>query len=273
MSTLWEFDNVNPRLPYSINQYIREYDISKANISVLYHEGVLKKELYDALYVADKLYREIYIGKMELRDPNISVIKAEGIKKFRKLFFEYNQLEDNDILCIKNDAIFVINKQCAYTKFDNVEFLNKNTYTLFMQLGKLEIYYIYDPITNSENIDIKGINDMKLEYHRDHIITFLCDIFYKLQNGGIDDAAKCCSQFLENFLRRELDIGFYREFNDGCMFRCDTVVSSFYLEYADQSLLKETFMNNGQLQYLLNSDVNFNLLRDLCQIVFTIRNR
>ena len=273
MTTLWANDNVKPRLPYSINQYIREYDISKANINVLYHEGVISKDLYDTLYVADRTYREIYVGLMERDNPEISVIKAEGIKKFRKLFCEYNGLEDNDILSIKNDAIFVLNKQCQYCTFDNIAFVNKNVYTLFMQLQRLELYYIYDAINGNECIDVKGINDNKLEYHRNHMITFLCDIFYKVQNGGTDEAAKTCSQFLENYLRRELDVGFYREFNDMCMFRCDTIVSSFYLEYADQSLLYEMFNLSGSPQYVLNTDVNFNLLRDLCQILFTIKNR
>lgn len=263
MTNLWKETNYKPQLPYIINQFITEYDISKANINILLYKEIITKELYDELYNAEKKYREIIVGLMERNNPAISDIKAKGIMEFRKIFCESNELEDQDILTIKNDAIYVIGKFPSYTNFHNIVFVKKHTYTLFMLLDKLEVYYLYDPISGCEVIDVKGINDNTLLLHREYMITFLCDVFYKLQNGAPQDAANTCSDFLEKYLRLELDVGFYREFNSRSQYRFDSVTSSFYFDSITREQLKE-----------INTDVNLYIIRNLMGHVYDItRNK
>ena len=69
MSNLWSKSSYIAALPYVVGQYITEYDMSKANISVLLYKGVIDKKLYDELYNSDKFYREKYIGMMQRNNP------------------------------------------------------------------------------------------------------------------------------------------------------------------------------------------------------------
>ena len=258
-SVLWQKDNYSSAVSYIAGQYITEYDISKANISVLYYMGAIDRSLYEFLYHADKQYREVFIGKMQRDNPKISEIKAEGIRLFRKRFFEANGLADGRVLAIKSDAIFVIGDRCQYTKFDNVEFKIANVYTVFARLGRLEIYYGFDNITGNEVIDVKGIKDYKLELHREYMITHLCDVFYKLQTSGIEEAVKTNSAMYEQYLSKCLPVGFYREFNSESMFRTSSKYSSFYIDNATQDQID-----------MLDISVNLNRLRDLSAILSDI---
>ena len=142
-------------LPYIFNQYIREYDISKANINVLFAKGVINEDLYIKLYNADRMYRQVYIGKMIKNNEQIQEVLNEGIIEYKQRFFEANGITDNNIVSIKNDAVFVLNAAPSILNFDNISFVHKNTYTSFMKLNELEVYYGCD--MNYEVIDVKGI--------------------------------------------------------------------------------------------------------------------
>lgn len=260
VSSLWAKTNYLAPFPYLVNTSIIEYDMSKANISILYRYGYIDKETYDRLYNADKQFREIYIGKMELKDSKVTEIKRDGIKEYRHKFFEANSLEDKDILSIKNDAIYVIGKQCQYTLFDDViNFRTANVYTSYFKLGKLEVYYWFDPVTSNEVIDIKGIKDYKLELHREYMISHLCDVFYKLQTCSIEEAIKSNSELLDSILTRHAHIGYYREFNSESLFRYTTKYSAFYTQYAEQ-----------KYSDIVDPSVNVSLLQNISSILSDI---
>lgn len=259
MTSLWEKDNYTSSIPYVVNQYITEYDIVKANISVLYHEGVIDKRLHDTLWNADKHHREVFIGQMQKHNSHVSEVKAAGIKKFRRLFCEANGLEDHDILSIKNDAIFVIGKECKNTQFDNITFRTANQYKVYVKIGILEIYYGFDPMTGSEIIDVKGIKDNILERHKDCMIYYLCEVFHTLLVGRPEDAIKYHSEILEQFLSRSLPMGFYREFNAESGYRVCSSRSSFTM--AD---LSEYYRD------IVDICTNLNVMREIGSILSDI---
>ena len=58
INDLLQSPNYNSSYDIILNSFIREYDISKANISVLYQRGVIDKSIYDELYNSDKFIRE-----------------------------------------------------------------------------------------------------------------------------------------------------------------------------------------------------------------------
>ena len=234
-SNYWSKTNYLAPIPYVVNSYITEYDISKANINILYYYGVINDEMYNMLYNCDKMQREVYVGKMERSHPEISDIKANGIKEFRHKFFSANNIQDSELLSIKNDAIYVIGKKCQFTKFDNVEFRESNVYTTYMRLPRLELYYSFDPITNNEVLDIKGIKDAALELHREYMVSFLCDVCYKLQNSSVEEAIKTNNELLEAILTRQIDVRFFREFNGESMYRMSSRFSTFFINNAVQS--------------------------------------
>lgn len=259
--TLWEKKNYLLDIDYLIATTISEYDIRKANISVLYSEGVINKDYYDYLYSADRMTRQVEVGYMIKDNKEVGDILANGIAKYRKLFFEANDISDNDILSIKNDAIFVMRKKPLVTTFGNVEFVNKNTYSSFIKiLRNKEIYINSDMINQSMTIDIKGISDENLEKHRDYMMRVIGDIAYFIEVGDIKSGLEYISSFYTQYINRQLPIGFYRSFDDLSNFMVLTGSSCYQLD--------NCFDN--RMAAIVDISCNVNVIRDLYGILISI---
>lgn len=211
--------NVKPEINYLVSHYIREYDIQKANISILYSLNVIDYNTYSFLFEAPRDIRQVYIGNMIKDNKKIYDILHEGILQARQSLITTNNISELDILTIKNDAIFIIDKELSNTRFGNINFVCKNKYTSFLYVEPLEIYYFYDIIFDKEIIDIKGINDNILQqYHSNTWIPFLCQLIYLLNTSEIQTAIKFYSDFYTQYCNKELDINYYREFNSNSNF-------------------------------------------------------
>ena len=193
-------------LPYVLN-VITEYDLSKANISALRYYNIIDDNYYNTLLSMPKKVREINIGMMIKKDISIFKHIKNGIIKAKELFFKINNIEDREVLSIKNDAVFLMgtrNIQCNVNEL--FTFIPKNTYTFYMKSMILQIFYGYDPINNSEVLDIKGIRDKQLEYHRDYMVNFLCSLMYMIQNNTIEDTLQYYNNFYDQYINRKLPI-------------------------------------------------------------------
>lgn len=201
---------------YVINQ-IYEYDISKANINILYEKGVIDDNQYNTLYNSDKKSREIYVGMMQ---KNVSVARAlsDGFKDFRHRLFETNKIQDTEVISIKKDAVFVT-RPLTNTVFGRVEFKQKNIYNLMIKLDKLEIYYGIDSITREHIIDIKGIKDEKLDKYNNYLFNIFINVFSLLVNHQYIQALNLLTQYITAYVDLKLDITTYREFNTVYMYR------------------------------------------------------
>lgn len=237
VSTLHEFIfYIAKDIPFILNKYIREYDMSKANISVLLQAGAISKELYDTLYNAPRMVRQCTIGDMELRDPNITKIKKDGIAYYKKLFFESNDIQDQDVLSIKNDAIFLINKIPTVTQFDDyINFKFKNEYTSYYNLNGIELYYYYHRINQNEYISVKGINDSRLVLHANYFLEFLLAIFQTAQIEPIKDVIEFGNKFYQEYINMNLDVNFYRNFDSESKFKIKRMsnVFNYSLDFVD----------------------------------------
>ena len=262
-SKLYNQVNYTANIPFLISTFIREYDISKANINVLYKYGAIDKKKYDMLYNMLKNEREIYVGNMERRDKKITEIKAKGIKEAKRMLFESNNIQDNDILSIKNDAVFLINKKASTTKFDNIEFVEKNIYTSFYRLNnnRLEIYYGYDEYTGTENIDIKGIKDCYLYKHKNYFLSFLLDVFQMAERDTIDNVINMIGKFYELYVSRQLEPDFYRIFDLECTYMISTKSGKCY--YPD--FIEPKYLDS------IDISCNMNIIRDLWGIMSKIK--
>jgi len=213
---LYQESNYTAPVDYIVSSYIREYDINKANINILLYYGVINQDQYIEYYNMDRIKRQVNIGKL-CRDKNISKILSHGVKEFKKLFFESNNIQDHEVLSIKNDAIFLINKVPDITKFSNIEFVYKNIYTSFYRMGinkqKFEFYYFGDMRSEEEYVHVKGIKDEQLNLHKDYFLEFLLTIFNTAQLGNIEEVINMIQLFYSKYINMELDIGYYREFN------------------------------------------------------------
>src|SRR5574344_1702144 len=212
-SNLYENINYDSGIDYLISSYIREYDISKANINILYKYGVISYDEYIAYFNMDKYSREVSIGNLQ-KNPEITKILQNGIIEAKKLFFDANNIEDGDVLAIKNDAVLLINKIAHNTKFDNIEFINKELFTSYIKINNnTKLFYTYDNIRKIELFGVKGINKNNLSLHKDFFVDFLKEFFYCCENSTINETIDLVINFYNLYLNLKLDIGYYREFN------------------------------------------------------------
>lgn len=246
---LYKEKNYTINLNYIFNNYIREYDISKANISVLYSMGVLSDDIYFKLYNADRMDRQVYIGKVIQRDPRIQEILSAGIIEYKQKFFEANSIEDSDIVSIKNDAVFVLNKVPKILNFDKITFAHKNTYTSFMRLNELEIYY--GDWLGQQVIDVKGIKDIDLEiYHMEFLNIIITYLEYIQRNA--QQALQYITDIIYHYMNLKLPIGVYRRFRSSNDYEISTREFSYSVYSLEDSLSSKE---------LINIRYNFNILR------------
>lgn len=242
---------------YLINTTISEYDISKANINILYKEGVLNDYDYNRLLKADRNDRQKEIGIMILKNSNIYNIINNGIKEMRIAFMNANDLTDDNILSVKNDALFVIGTLPSITKFDNIEFKLKNVYSSFYKANNLELYYYLDKHTDKDLLDIKGISDNNIKKHDKYFLNFLKSLFYTIE-VDINDAVTMLRSFYDMYMSFRLDINYYRSFDAISMFK--VLIGN---KYYDVDMV-------DSYSYL-DINCNLNLIRDLWQIITHIQ--
>lgn len=210
--------NYSSNVSYLTNTFIYEYDISKANINILYSKGVITKELYDYLYTAPRKIRQERIGLIQRDDKSVVDILKNGIIEAKKNLFISNNIQDHEVLSIKNDAVFVINRRLNNNIFDIIEFKCKNYYTSFFKINNLEIYYLYESFSKKEDIEIKGIGDDNLIYHNDYMLQFIKDLLYTLQIDGVEIAIRMLKDFYMSYISFKLPVGYYRMFNSDSLF-------------------------------------------------------
>lgn len=259
--TLWNQKNYLLDIDYLIATAISEYDIRKANISVLYSEGVIDRSYYEYLYSTDRMTRQVEVGYMIRNNKEIGDILNNGIAKYRKMFFEANGLTNNDILSIKNDAIFVMKKTPKILTFGNIEFVNKNDYTSFLKfLRKKEIYFKSDMVNQTIQIDVKGISDENLEKHRDYMMQVISDIIYFIEVGDIKTGIEYLSNFYNQYISLNLPIGYYRNFDEESKFIIKAGIGYYSMDTCFDDKMKS----------VIDISCNINVIRDLYGILISI---
>lgn len=214
---------------YLIGRDIREWDISKANISILRYLGVIDNVKYTELYNADRMYRQVQVGLMQ-KDERVSRALSNGFKQMRAMFCEANGIVDTDILSIKKDAIYLVDKIPPITSFSNqngdVTFVSKHQYTSFFKLGGLELYFYHD-IRDVSILDVKGISDNVLELHKPYMLDFMSYIFKLLQRHMLEDAVDSIQGFYNDYISISLPIGYYRELDNRSLYKTNYNIGGF----------------------------------------------
>ena len=242
-SELYKSTNYIIKEPLILNANIIEYDISKANINALYCYDMISTEEYNSLYGLDKRSREIVIGRkiatrgtddnplseqeVEYRIKLASTIK-DGIMEAKRLLFETNGIQDSNVIRIANDAIYVNNMNpLQFTSFDInnngrfMTFARKKQFNMVLNLERVSIFIFDNPLSDSIDVDIKGISDDKL-YLNEPFIQFICEIMSSLQSSDKPSTLQLFNSFYEPYIKKELPIEYYREFNSMSSYRIIT---------------------------------------------------
>lgn len=207
---------INSTIPLLYNKRIIEYDMREAGFSLIQHFKLLPEKEINLLKKLDKERRKIQIGLLERESKELRENLKQAFVKARTIFYETNQLEEWDIISVKKDAIFTT-KICMHTKFgDFIEFRPKNTYTAYIQFSSrktIEIYY------SDEKIDVKGISDDVVTRHQAFLLDFIGRFIRRLEMESVENVIDFLRRFIDKYKRKELPVGYYREFNSDSMYR------------------------------------------------------
>ena len=172
--------------------------------------------------------RKIEIGNLQRANEEYKERLKQAFEEARRMFFEANDLHEDEIISIKKDAIFTT-KYCEFQKFlGYIEFRPKNEYSSYIRLNKrIEMYYSQD------KLDVKGLGDETIEYHKDYMLRFIQLFFQKMETEDAGTILGFMRRFVDRYKRRELPVGYYRRFDRDPRF--DTYDDSIkYYEYWEE---------------------------------------
>ena len=212
------YTKVNYTTPIQmIQNRIIEYDIKAANISMLRRAKVIKGSTLNELEALPKKERQILIGKMEIKNPNLKKIIADGILESKHELFMKNNILDSEVLSIKNDAIFIIGRKLKHTIFGEVEFRPKHTYSLYLKIEGIELYYD----KQSDSLAVKGISDTIVDEpdHHNGMVRFFCDVMKYLVFDRREALREYLIKFADDYKSKRLPVCYYREFGSSNIYR------------------------------------------------------
>lgn len=269
-NTIYTQTNYTSPIYCVVGRYIYEYDIKHANISILHQAGEISDRTFDILQRCSKIDREIMIGKMLEKNSSKDAVRLmnildQGFMEARKNIIVSNHIEDEYILLTRKDSIFVLDRKLDITKFGEIEFVLKNIYTSYynLLLNNLMIFYGKKEIGFMQHepyLVIKGISqDMQL-LHKNYMIKAITRFIDMAENTALDTVIFELKEFMQKYRNRELDIGYYREFNAFSRFHITVVINGLITEYgiADVSDIEDP--------HNLNIGFNYEVLVRLFQI-------
>lgn len=239
---------INSNIPYLFNANITEYDMKEAGFSLAKELKLLPQNTIDELSRMSKEKRKIQLGKIQLKDPKYKTENKNAFISAREMFFKKNDIEDDDIISIKKDAIFS-KKVCDFIHFgEYIDFRPKHHYTSYLQLGKkMEFYY------SPSEYSFKGINDKLLKLHEDYMISFLSDFCHMMETSDKKRVLSFLRRFIDKYKRRELNIGYYRRFDIKSNYDVVGQDDVVYMDYDDD--------NKDEI------DISFNYINVLMKLV------
>ena len=123
-----------------LNSSITGFDVKSANTSLVGYYGLASDNIISKLEKLPKEKREVAVGLLCQKDKQLSKNLNDAFDEIVKEFIIVNHLDDAEILTIKKDAVFVINRDDIKNDFGPVVFVPKNRYTDFMKIGNFEFY-------------------------------------------------------------------------------------------------------------------------------------
>ena len=225
----------SPRL-IEVNSDITEYDIKHANTSLMRYYKIYPSEKLDAIDKMPKIRREYTIGMLCRKDKTINKKLAKSFDDMMMKFLETNDLTEDDLISIKKDAAFVINRKVKERIFDCVEFAIKNSYCAYIKIPHYEFY-----IKKDKSVDVKGIGDKDaLELHKNGILEFVNNVIELYAKQDTEELSRYLHEFVEVYKNRELPFEYYREFNSQSAFIThDEMGGTVVLDELDDSMISD----------------------------------
>lgn len=157
-----------------IGSTIVEYDMKSAGSTAI--RSIKGESIYNELMSMDKKTRNIKIGLMMKNTKGLSKKVNEFMLKYLNLFIKENKIKKTNFIYSTRDSIVIYNKIPMKTKFDNVEFVNKDgIFSSMFRIKQLTLFFD----SMSGRIIAKGINDevvKKSTFLQRYLVKFLYTI-------------------------------------------------------------------------------------------------
>jgi len=156
--------------------------MQSAGMNILTDLGYFTLQDKERLTKIDKKKRNILIGLMLKKDKQMVEDLENGFSEARRLFLEMNNIKNSEILSIKRDAIYLINREFGIDGniSSNLKLIPKNKYDVYMNINNREHYYnIAD-----NRLDLKGYSKDVVRVQQDYLFKFLTSI---IEKDSIDD--------------------------------------------------------------------------------------
>lgn len=234
---------LNKLNPIIVNSEIIEYDIKSANTSIMREYNLLSEDRIAKIEAMSKDKRVVVVGKLMKKDKEFSKALEKSFNDAVSKFIEINGLsKDNDIVSIKKDAVFVVNKNIIQSQFGNVNFVKKNLYNYYVQIKRLEFYGTHD------RIDVKGIDDNVVGLHKNGILNFIDNAVTEYESRNRKSIIAFYKNFCSMYKNKELDFDYYREFTSESKYKILTSKKTLTLDN-----MSEAFIDNLDISYNYNT--------------------
>jgi hypothetical protein len=200
-----------------VSNIIREYDLRAAGLSAALELELISLEQYDDFLEMRKKERQIAIGKMYLQDKDFAKAVEGGIAKAVKDFCELNEIQRSDIVSIKRDAVYCTSQCSEMNVGEHLEFREVGVFSSFVKAPGVEFYYS----SWDSSIQVKGISPEKLVLHENYMLNSVKSLIALAEQDDSSLVLKAARKLRLSYIRAELEIGFYREFNAGSLFRME----------------------------------------------------
>lgn len=203
---------------FEIDSEIVEWDIKTANLSICREYKLLTEKQIRQIESMPKDKRVRTVGLLERSSKKFAKALEEHFDIVVNQFIEQNGLnKDQDIICIKKDAVFVINKNIPKPNIgEHIHFVRKNVYDAFVRLDRFEFYI------NNDTVDVKGLQEQQ-HLHVNGICHLMKDVVRTASDVKMNDASMNAylSEMVNLYKNHELAIEYYREFNSTSAYRID----------------------------------------------------
>lgn len=253
----------NDTRPFEINSSIVEWDMRRAGLHIIKELNLLPESEIKYFESLPKKESDIAIGKRQIGDKDFSLRFEKGFTDVMHQFLDQNDLDiDIDVISIKKDACFVINRDIKEPKIGKyIEFIPKNKYHAYVNLkpflkkGKgFEFYF-----SRTNGIDVKGLSSDKdlrnklLSLHENGMLNFLNETVDLAEKTGLDP--KQMNQFLHGFVKmykmKELDYDYYREFSIESKFRYSFLGNEMFADNINETMLEKVRIDYNYMHIIM----------------------
>lgn len=235
---------LNEARPFEVNSVIIEWDIQRAGLNLIKEYHLLPEDEIRKYESLSKKESDIAIGKRQIGDKEFSKAFDQSFTDIMKLFLEENSIDSTfDVISIKKDACFVINKYIKKTEFGKyIRFIEKNKYHAFLYIKPFEFYFKRNGDIEVKNfIGDKDARKRILSLHENGILNFLECVVDTAEIYG--RKSKEMNQFLHSFVemykKRELNFDYYREFSTASGYRYQFAGGEIMADNIDESMFQK----------------------------------